>query len=180
MKKKFPFVTLKIKLKTAEEFKKYSRQLGTQHTETLQIMLDFFETNRFTLFESLGSNLSGLEKKIKMRINTVVAILKDIEKTQTKPTHAMIQLLFQEKPLKKDILLEKKPLQKEESYSPNDLILNSDPSIELERKLTSTKKELYALLKKVKVTHNNFGKENIQLKISQEELENIKTKLKNL
>ena len=75
----------------------------------LQIMLDFFEANRFTLFESLGSNLSTLEKGMKARINTVVAILKDIEKTQTKPTHEMIQLLFTEKPSRKEILVEKKP-----------------------------------------------------------------------
>ena len=83
--------------------------MGTQHSETLQIMLDFFEANRFTLFESLGSNLSTLEKGMKARINTVVAILKDIEKTQTKPTHEMIQLLFTEKPSRKEILVEKKP-----------------------------------------------------------------------
>ena len=109
MKKREPFVTIRFKAKTAEELKKYSRQLGIQHSETLQIMLDFFETNRFTLFESLGSNLSTMEKGIKARINTVVAILKDIEKTQTKPTHEMIQLLFTEKPSRKEILVEKKP-----------------------------------------------------------------------
>ena len=109
MKKKYPYVNLKIRPEIAEEFRKYSQQLGKPQTETLKILLDFFEANRFSLFESLGSNLSTLEKGIKARINTVVAILKDIEKTQTKPTHEMIQLLFTEKPSRKEILVEKKP-----------------------------------------------------------------------
>ena len=111
-------MTIRFKAKTAEELKKYSRQLGTQHSETLQIMLDFFEANRFTLFESLGSNLSTLEKGMKARINTVVAILKDIEKTQTKPTHEMIKLLFTEKPSRKEILIEKKPPFQERNSQP--------------------------------------------------------------
>ena len=127
MKKREPFVTIRFKAKTAEELKKYSRQLGTQHSETLQIMLDFFEANRFTLFESLGSNLSTLEKGMKARINTVVAILKDIEKTQTKPTHEMIQLLFTEKPSRKEILAEKKPpLQERNSKPEKSLIKKTD------------------------------------------------------
>ena len=101
--------------------------MGTQHSETLQIMLDFFEANRFTLFESLGSNLSTLEKGMKARINTVVAILKDIEKTQTKPTHEMIQLLFTEKPSRKEILVEKKPPLLERNSKPeNSLIKRTD------------------------------------------------------
>lgn len=127
MKKKYPYVGLKIRTETAEEFKKYSRQLGQSQTETLQILLDFFEANRFTLFESLGSNLSTLEKGMKSRINTVVAILKDIEKTQTKPTHEMIQLLFTEKPSRKEILAERKPPLLERNSNPeNSLIKKTD------------------------------------------------------
>ena len=127
MKKKYPYVNLKIRPEIAEEFRKYSRQLGKPQTETLKILLDFFEENRFSLFESLGSNLSTLEKGIKARINTVVAILKDIEKTQTKPTHEMIQLLFTEKPSKKEILVEKKPPLLERNSKPeNSLIKRTD------------------------------------------------------
>ena len=127
MKKKYPYVNLKIRPEIAEEFRKYSRQLGKPQTETLKILLDFFEENRFSLFESLGSNLSTLEKGIMARINTVVAILKDIEKTQTIPTHEMIQLLFTEKPSRKEILVEKKPpLLELNSKTENSLIKITD------------------------------------------------------
>jgi hypothetical protein len=52
--------------------------------------------------------MQTLESLIKKRINGVIAIMKDIEKNQTKPTVAMMQSLFQEaEPKKKPLLLEK-------------------------------------------------------------------------
>jgi len=53
----------------------------------------------------------------KNRINAAIAIMKDMEKTQTKPTVAMIQSLFEmEEPKKKILILEKK---KEKENQPN-------------------------------------------------------------
>ena len=71
-------------------------------------MIEFFESNGISPKESIGPQMQTLESLIKKRINGVIAIMKDIEKNQTKPTVAMMQSLFQEaEPKKKLLLLEK-------------------------------------------------------------------------
>ena len=76
---------------------------------TLLLMLEFFEDNGISPTESMGPKMQTLENLIKKRINGVIAILKDIEKGQTKPTVAMMQSLFQEaEPKKQPLILEKK------------------------------------------------------------------------
>ena len=70
-----------------------------------------FEENGVSPNESLGPQMITLESLIKKRINGVIAIVKDIEKNQTKPTVAMLHALFQETTAeKKPLLLEKKEI----------------------------------------------------------------------
>jgi hypothetical protein len=80
---------------------------------TLMLMLDFFEDNGISPTESMGPRLETLEARmstlIKKRMNGMIAILKDIEKSQTKPTAAMLYSLFEQSvPEKKPLLVEKK------------------------------------------------------------------------
>ena len=76
-------------------------------------MLDFFFYNEISPREKLGPTASILEGKLLKRINAVIAIIRDVEKTQTKPTAAMIELLFQEEPpTKKPLILEKRLMEK--------------------------------------------------------------------
>ena len=74
----------------------------------LLLMLEFFEDNGISPTETIGPKMQTLEHVIKKRINGVIAILKDIEKNQTKPTVAMMETLFKEaEPKKKPLILEK-------------------------------------------------------------------------
>ena len=82
-------------------------------------MLDFFFYNEISPHERLGPTGRTIEASFKKRINAVIAIVRDMEKTQTKPTAAMIASLFQtEVPQKKPLILEKKILrEKKEGVS---------------------------------------------------------------
>lgn len=72
-------------------------------------MLDFFFYNEISPREKLGPTGRTIEANLKKRINAVIAIMRDMEKTQTKPTVAMIESLFEaEEPKKKSLILEKK------------------------------------------------------------------------
>ncbi len=72
-------------------------------------MLDFFLYNEISPREELGPTGRTIEAKLLKRINAVISIIRDVEKTQTKPTVAMIESLFQtEGPSKKPLILEKK------------------------------------------------------------------------
>ncbi|MGY5848638.1 BfmA/BtgA family mobilization protein [Salegentibacter sp. HM20] len=93
--KNYAFKNLSIKENTATRFRKFASALNKKQSTCLQLMLDFFEQNRLSPTQDLGPNMSSLEQSLKKRIDGFIAILRDIEKTQTKPTQAMLEALFE-------------------------------------------------------------------------------------
>ena len=91
-----PFETFKIKASVGKRFRKYARRLGCPQSETLLLMLEFFERNKLSPQEQLGPHMQTLEQNLKKRIDALVAIIRSIEKSQTKPTALMLQSLFEE------------------------------------------------------------------------------------
>ncbi|WP_026837698.1 BfmA/BtgA family mobilization protein [Gillisia sp. JM1] len=103
------FITIRFKRTTAKRFQEFSKTHCKSHTETMDTMLDFFFYNEISPRERLGPTGRTIEANLKKRINAVIAIMRDMEKTQTKPTVAMMESLFQtEEPKKKPLILEKK------------------------------------------------------------------------
>ena len=103
------FIGIRFKKETAKRFQTFSRTYFKSHTEAMAGMLDFFFYNEISPKEKLGPTGRTIEAKLLKRINTVIAIMRDVEKTQTKPTVAMIQSLFEtEEPRKKPMMIEKK------------------------------------------------------------------------
>tara|TARA_R110002051_G_scaffold2913_1_gene15327 strand:- start:7133 stop:7561 length:429 start_codon:yes stop_codon:yes gene_type:complete len=113
--KKERFEKLGIKTSVAIRFRKFCKKMSRSQSMTLMLMLDFFEENGISPAESMGPRMETLEMKmsllIKKRMNGMIAILKDIEKSQTKPTAAMLYSLFEQS------VAEKKPLLVEKKYS---------------------------------------------------------------
>ncbi|TXK74398.1 BfmA/BtgA family mobilization protein [Mesonia sp. K4-1] len=115
------FIGIRFKKKTAKRFRKFSQKHFKSHTEAMGAMLDFFFYNEISPREKLGPTARTLEGKLLKRINAVIAIIRDVEKTQTKPTAAMIELLFQEEePKKKPLILEKRLVEKKKDTQLND------------------------------------------------------------
>ena len=106
------FITIRFKRETAKRFQKFSKTHFKSHTEAMSTILDFFLYNEISPKEKLGPTGRKIEQSIKKRINAVIAIMRDMEKTQTKPTVAMMQSLFEEaEPKNKSLILEKKVLE---------------------------------------------------------------------
>ena len=103
------FITIRFKRKTAKRFQEFSKKHFKTHTEAMENILDFFLYNEISPKEKLGPTGRTIEAKLLKRINAVIAIMRDVEKTQTKPTVAMLQSLFvMDEPKKKPLILEKK------------------------------------------------------------------------
>ncbi|WP_282117512.1 BfmA/BtgA family mobilization protein [Cellulophaga baltica] len=103
------FTGIRFKKETAKRFQKFSRTHFKSHTEAMAAILDFFFYNEISPKENLGPTGRTIEAKLLKRINAVIAILRDVEKTQTKPTAAVMQSLFEtEEPSKKPLIVEKK------------------------------------------------------------------------
>ncbi|WP_026813351.1 BfmA/BtgA family mobilization protein [Arenibacter certesii] len=106
------FITIRIKRKTAKRFQSFSRTHFKSHTEAMATILDFFLYNEISPKQILGPTGRTLEQVFKKRISAIIAILRDMEKNQTKPTLAMIHSLFEmEEPTKRPLILEKKEIE---------------------------------------------------------------------
>ena len=116
---KEPFEKLGIKTSVAVRFRDFCKKMSKSQSMTLLLMLDFFEENGISPSEFIGPPMETLETRISMlikkRMNGMISILKDIEKSQTKPTVAMLYSLFEQaEPPKKKLILEKKEVQFQE------------------------------------------------------------------
>ena len=116
---KEPFEKLGIKTSVAVRFRDFCKKMSKSQSMTLLLMLDFFEENGISPSEFIGPRMETLETRISMlikkRMNGMISILKDIEKSQTKPTVAMLYSLFEQaEPPKKKLILEKKEVQFQE------------------------------------------------------------------
>lgn len=104
------FETFKIKMSVAVKFRKFCRTMSKSQSMTLLSMIEYFEWNGFSPFDKKEEGLLVELLKNRKRTEAVIAIMKDIEKHQTKPTVAMIQALFTEvEPIKKPRMIEKTP-----------------------------------------------------------------------
>tara|TARA_R110002167_G_C12705596_1_gene654417 strand:+ start:15726 stop:16142 length:417 start_codon:yes stop_codon:yes gene_type:complete len=116
------FEKLGIKTSVAVRFRKFCKQLSKSQSMTLMLMLDFFEENGISPAEAMGPRMETLETRISMlikkRMNGMIAIMKDIEKSQTKPTVAMLYSLFEQiEAPKKQLILEKKSFEQKKHFA---------------------------------------------------------------
>jgi len=92
--KKEGFVNLKIKSSVAKKFRSFKRKQRASYSLSLDQMLNFFEKHQLLPDDEIPNHLLQVEKRLLKRINAVIAIMKDMEKTQTKPTVGMLEALF--------------------------------------------------------------------------------------
>jgi len=186
---KYGFSGINVKKTTANRFRTLSKSLGMSNTETLGTMLDFFKVHEISPLDSIDGSLSAIEIRIKRRIGNAIAIIRDIEKSQTLPTVAMLQSLFEQQSgqendygeLEDDLeFIEKKF---EGSDRTEEWIEETTvPKIRYERlqeKMKALKIDFGHVLEQVKAVKSSFGKDYLKLELTPEEVEKYKRTIKN-
>lgn len=168
---------LQLKLSTANRFREFSKKNNSNQSASLDLMLDFFEKNNLSPFETLAPSKVSLENLIKKRIDGVIAILKNIEKTQTKPSFVMLQLLMEGR------AIPGKKLEASTKKKTSLLQGKNREQLELELKrlqvlLKTSRKNLEYLLQKVELKGNSFGADYLKLNIPRTEFEQFKIAIK--
>jgi len=145
-------------------------------------MLNFFDWNDLSPNDNLGVKNDGTKK----RINALIAIVKNIEKHQTKPTNAMINLLFKEAgedEEEEQVLLEEvlsDGISKEQFTEHTELEYYRNQYFGTKSKFNDLKNDYEMVLKKTKYIRSNFGIGHFRLEITKEEFENLKNKLEHV
>lgn len=170
---KYHFSAINVKKKVALRFRKFSKEISKSNTESLEAMLNFFDWNDL----SPNDNLGVKNERTNKRINAVIAILKNIEKHQTKPTAGMIQTLFEE-----TTKLEKE----EESYAfetPRVITENEELDyyrkeyFSVKEKHQTLRQELESILHRIQYVRGNFGNGYFKIEMDKEILEELKKKI---
>jgi len=166
---KEPFQGLRIKASVAEKFRRYARKLAKSQSMTLLLMLDFFEYNSLSPTERMGPRMQTLESAIKKRINALVAIVRDIEKSQTLPTKGMLDALFEGLPAqtKKKIIPSF-----EEAFRNSEINAKDRPKIQTE----PDHKDIRFMLNRIEPVKPRFGPSYVKLSIDTDEINRLKTK----
>lgn len=179
------FSSINFHTNTVERFKGFCQKTGATYTDTLEHMMDFFDRYQLSPLTDFGPNIRGMETNIKKRINALVAIIKDIEKHQIKPTASMMQLLFEQAPPKEEqedlieITAEEVPQEHDYYNSLEGIELRKEKN-QLKRDLENAKKQFDDLLfSKVRETKSSFGKPKLYLDLTPEEFKALEEKFKN-
>ncbi len=181
-KYKYEYITINIKAPVAKRFRLFSKKTTKSHSETLTVIMNFFEWHGFNPTDKFTKSLIQEILKNRKRTNANIAIMRNIEKNQTEPTTIMLQSLFEEKLIEEEPeMFEKKFIDK--PVEEKKAIKITVPKIRYERlhsKLISVKGDFQYVLENVNLVKNNFGKNYFKLELTEGELEKFKRILKNL
>ncbi|AXP82139.1 hypothetical protein CJ739_3077 [Mariniflexile rhizosphaerae] len=164
------FNTIRLKRKTIDKFKKYSKKTSPSYSETLDFMIAFFEDNHLSPYDTLRTGTTSLSNILDKRMDAIVSILKNVEETQLKPTKKMLESLFEEvedmQPLKtekKDFPEPKLITEKEE------LTYYRDAYFKKQTELHELKHRFKDMVEKFKPVKHTFSTNSYVMKITEQE-----------
>jgi len=181
MKKKrytYQYANINLRAEVTERFRAFSKKIASTHAETLTAMMDFFEWHGYSPYQRFGKDILADNQKTRKRIDAVIAIIKDIEKSQNIPLiniETMLQALFQGN-LKKE-RPKPRPLKIQKEHTKDRNGISNWEWERLQQKHQETKERLAHLLAQVELVKNRFGNDYLKLNITREELARLKRTL---
>ena len=177
----YQYSTVNLKVSVAKRFRKFSKKTSKTHSETLHIIMDFFEWHGFLPSDRFEKSLLQEIVKNRKRTEATIAIIKAIEKNQTKPTTAMLQSLFEKKLEQQEPkLIERKFANKPSKEKPAQS--TAVPKVRykrLEDKMTDLKEDFSYVLTNIKTVKGSFGKTYYKLELTSDEIEKYKRIINN-
>jgi len=172
------FNTIRLKKKTINKFKKYSKKTSSSYSETLDFMIAFFEDNKLSPYDTLRMSNTSLLNIFNKRMDAVVSIFRNVEETQLKPTKKMLESLFEEMEETKPLILEKSEFGEPTLITENEeLNYYRKAYFKNNRILTHLRYKFASILNNTKLVKNAFGPNYYSLKLSIEEYNSIKNEL---
>ena len=175
------FYTIRFKRATAKRFKRFSKTVSKSYSETMELMIHFFEWHGFLPSDRFGKSIIQEITKNRKRTEATIAIIKDIEKHQTKPTSIMLQALLEET----------EHIEKEEEaihdfgtptlITENEELLYYRTKYDIEKKhYNDLKNQMETLIQKASYIKSGFGKGYFRLDMTKEAFENLKQQLEHV
>ncbi|MDT0606306.1 BfmA/BtgA family mobilization protein [Croceitalea rosinachiae] len=176
------FGTIRLDHRTIKRFRRFSKKITKSYSETWELVMDFFEWHGILPSSKFPKRVDEDGEKTRKRINALIAIVRDIEKTQTLPTNEMLLALFgQHKIVKKS----RQPIREEKKFKKltkeewNELkgMIPKERFDRLKERHKIEKQEVLQFLLKVKWVKPRFGSPYWKIDTNATELAAIKNKM---
>ena len=176
-KNKYDYSAISIKADVAVSFRRYSKQFSRSNTEVLRRMMVFLQWNGLNPFDNTIEKIVSAIEKNRKQIEYLISIIKNIKKTQTKPTYEMVKILFEaycknkEASRKEKLFLPKPKMVEEEEKVP--LVLHERTQLEFR----DYQRDCRKLLEKIELVEPTFGKPYLKVDLYQGEYEKLRRQL---
>ncbi|WP_394973753.1 BfmA/BtgA family mobilization protein [uncultured Croceitalea sp.] len=177
-KYEYKYLALNLKASVVKRFRSFAKKIAGSQSEALEKMINFFEWHGFKPNDRFADSILEEIRKNRKRTEANIAILRDIEVTQTKPSNTMLLSLFGEN------LRQQEPVRREKKFvekpkRPQKEIDTTVPKIRYERLQEEMKRlsqDFDYVLGKARLVKSSFGKPYLKLEISSSELARYRRK----
>ena len=178
------YSNITIKKETATRFRSYSKKFNKSHSEVLDGMIQYFKENNLDPFgegtKIILDSIKKLERQMMKKIDRLIAIIKNMEKTSIRPTYEMVLILY-EAYVKDGKKPRRKPVQIQEERMHFLEPRNTVPKVDHERILRefeSYKKRCNEILDNVEKVEPMMGKPYLKINMDIGEFEKLKYHLR--
>ena len=167
------YSNITVKKETATRFRNYSKRFNSSHSEVLDGMIQYFK-------EIILDSIKKLERQMMKKIDRLIAIIKNMEKTSIRPTYEMMLILY-EAYVKDGRKPRREPVQIQEERMDFLEPRNTVPKVEHDRILQEFKeykKHCNEMLQNVEKVEPMMGKPYLKINMDIEDFESLKHQLR--
>jgi hypothetical protein len=178
------YSNITVKKETATRFRSFSKKFGKSHSEVLDGMIQYFKENNLDPFgegtKIILESIKKLERQMMKKIDRLIAIIKNMEKTSIRPTYEMVLILYEayvkdgKKPRRKPVQIQDERM---DFLEPR----NTVPKTEHDRMLlefNEYKKRCNEILHNVEKVEPMMGKPYLKINMGIGDFESLKHQLK--
>ncbi|SDQ91331.1 BfmA/BtgA family mobilization protein [Flagellimonas zhangzhouensis] len=178
------YSNITVKKGTATRFRSYSKKFNKSHSEVLDGMIQYFKENNLDPFgegtKIILDSIKKMERQMMKKIDRLIAIIKNMEKTSIRPTYEMVLILY-EAYVKDGRKPRRKPVQIQEEQMDFLEPRNTVPKVEHERILQEFKdykKHCNEILNNVEKVEPMMGKPYLKINMGIGDFESLKYQLR--
>ncbi|MEZ4970885.1 MAG: BfmA/BtgA family mobilization protein [Flavobacteriaceae bacterium] len=178
------YSNITVKKETAIRFRSYSKRFNKSHSEVLDGMVHYFKENNLDPFgegtKIILDSIKKLQRQMIKKIDRLIAIIKNMEKTSIRPTYEMVLILYEayvmdgRKPRREPVQIQE---ERKDFLEPK----NTVPKTVHDRMLkefNEYKKRCNEILKNVEKVEPMMGKQYLKINMGIGDFESLKYQLR--
>ena len=179
-RKKSTFSAVSINRIVASRFREYSKRVSPSHTDTLELMMDFFEGAKISPYDKHLMEYIGYNNVITKRLDYLLEVLRTWEKNS--PVHRIhdhVKKLFDYAELEEKLKKEKEEIERMRNVQyvkPVNTVSKYEFDLSIEKFETERRQRL-KLLERFKLIKPSFGKQYYRIDMDVDEFELLKINL---